>query len=292
MSLGQASFSRLFSSCQGERREVDFHTAGPFDSIMFPVAMALLAVVFLFACSNESDRNGEEPDRVQLLVFAAASLADALDEIKETYEQQQDATLNFSYAGSQTLAQQIASGAPADVFISAGASQAAFLQERDILEGAATDLLTNKLVVITRASDGISIQDLSDLVGATIKRLAIADPAIAPAGRYSQEALTNLGLWESLQPKIVTGQDVRATMAYVESGNADAAMVYATDAAVAGGVVVANVVPQDTYTPVVYPAMIVRSSGHKDAARGFVEYLQGPEATAVFEKYGFTPAGE
>lgn len=244
-------------------------------------AAILISTAFLIGCSG-----GPGAKKDEILVFAAASVTDALNEAAELYEQATGININISYAGSQSLAQQIASGAPAQVFISAGEFPVEFLRGRGLVNSE-VDLISNKLVAITKRS--LDEQSLAVLSSPNIERIALADPDVAPAGAYSREALQAAGLWESLQPKIVLGQDVRATMAFVEAGNADIALVYITDAAVARGVETLDIVPHDSYGPIVYPVVTVKSDDSTEAADTFVQFLLSPDAQEIFHSQGFEP---
>ncbi len=240
----------------------------------------LVAVLFLVGCTDDGG------DRQELLVFAATSLTDAIDEAAEQYERENEVDVQISYAASQALAQQIASGAPASVFVSAGAPPVEFLRERGLV-GAEADLLTNKLVVVTNRT----LEELSPnaLTSPTIERIAIAAPDIAPAGAYGREALKSAGLWEPLQPKIVTAPDVRAAMAFVEAGNASVGIVYATDAVIARGLDTLDIFPHDSYGPIVYPVVTVASDERSEVADDFVQFLLSPAAGEIFRAHGFEP---
>ena len=232
-------------------------------------------------------RAPKEPQ--DLLVFAAASLAGALGDIEDAFEESGSAGVTISYGGSQMLAQQIASGAPADVIISAGGPPVDFLDRKGMLEPERADILANRLVVVVRSSAVLQIDSLQQLRAPEMRRIAIAEPALAPAGRYARESLERLGLWDALQPKMVFGADVRATLAYVESGNADAALVYATDARAARSIRVLDIVPQDSYSGVVYPAAVVKGRPSKTAALTFLDFLRSPTSREIFRVYGFEP---
>ena len=229
-------------------------------------------------------------DGDELLVFAAASLADALEEIGERFEEEAGTRVAFSFGGSQALAQQVASGAPADVFVAAGRQPLDFLDSRgavDTVEGA---VVHNELVVAVR-EDSKALGSISDLAGPAVGRVAIADPGLAPAGIYAREALRSLGLWESLRPSLVFGADVRAALAYLESGNVDAALVYATDAREAPGVKALDIVPPDSYPSIAYPAAVLEGSESRDAAIGFLRFLKSDAARGIFERHGFRTTG-
>ena len=243
---------------------------------------ALLAVAALLAgCSDGADGGREE-----LLVFAATSLTDAFDEAVALYERENDVDVQTSYAASQVLAQQIASGAPASVFVSAGAPPVAFLRERGLV-GEEVNLLTNKLVVVT--NQALAERSPAAFMSPDIERIALAAPDIAPAGAYGREALKAAGLWESLQEKIVTAPDVRAAMAFVEAGNADIGIVYATDAVIARGLDTVDIFPHESYGPIVYPVVTVASDERNEAADDFVQFLIGAEAGDIFRSHGFEP---
>ena len=245
-------------------------------------AVLTLALTLLTGCAR--------PDGDELLVFAAASLADALEEIGERFGEETDTKVVFSFGGSQALAQQIASGAPADVFVAAGRPPMDFLVSRNAVDVVEDAVVHNELVVAVR-EDSKAPGSMSDLVGPAVGRVAIADPGLAPAGIYGREALRRLGLWELLLPALVFGADVRAALAYLESGNVDAALVYATDAREAPGVRALDIVPPDSYTPIEYPAAVLEDSENRGAALAFVRFLKSDAAQRIFERHGFRTTG-
>ena len=249
-----------------------------------PVIWAVTLVGLLTGCSLTRDQPEE------LLVFAAASLADALGEIEDAFEEERRVGIAISYGGSQMLAQQIASGAPANIFISAGESPVDFLIERELLDPEVSDLLTNRLVVAVRVGGTVRLESVEQLSTSLVERVALANPELAPAGRYARESLEKLGLWDELQPKLVFGADVRATLAYLESGNVEAALVYVTDARAGRNVEVLDIVPNDSYSRIVYPAAVVKVSSEKEGVKPFLEFLQGATAQEIFRKHGFEPA--
>ena len=232
-------------------------------------------------CSSRSPTSGD------LLVFAAASVARAMSDIGSAYERQHGYGVAFSFGASQSMAQQIARGAPADVFISAGRFPMDFLAARGGVVGSEVDILANELVLVVRP--GMELDSLGDLVASRVELVAIASPDLAPAGRYAREALQRLGIWDALQDKLVVGADVRATLTYVETGNVDAALVYVTDARTASGVVVLDVVPPESYAPIVYPAAVVSTTNDRGRARSFLAFLKGDQASGIFRSHGFKP---
>ncbi len=245
------------------------------------LVLAACVVLSLLACSSD-DGQGD------FLVFAAASLYEPLEEARAAFERDSGISVLVSYGGSQALAQQIVSGAPAALFVPAGVFPVSFVEERVALAREPAPILRNRLVLAVRTGEGARADSIAALADAGVERIAIADPELAPAGRYARESLEHHGVWERIQPKLVFGADVRAALAYVESGNADVALVYATDAASSGPVSVGAVVPEDSHSPIVYPAAVIAGSGQEDSAWKLVEYLRSAEAREVFGRYGFT----
>ena len=195
-------------------------------------------------------------ERSSITVFAAASLADALQPLGEQFEAEHNTDVLFSFGGSTTLAQQIVRGAPADVFVSAGRVPMDHVESAQLLAaGSRADLLGNALALVGPIG-GVDIAAPEDLLREDVGRIAMADPALAPAGVYTQEALEGLGLWEKLQPKLLYGPDVRTALQYAASGSVDAAVVYATDVAGAEGVRMLWRFPDDSHRPVRYPAAV------------------------------------
>ena len=252
---------------------------------MYRVWLIILAPILASAVVGCSPPEESE----ELLVFAAASLANALGEVEQKFEQESQVTVAVSFGASQMLAQQIASGAPAELIISAGVFPVEFLSGKGLVEPEWTELLTNKLVVAIKANAGLRLESIEDLGTSKVGRVAVAGPDVAPAGRYARESLIHLGIWDDIQDKLVIGADVRATMAYIESGNADAALVYATDAAVGRNVLVIDIVPEESYSRVVYPAAIIKDSKRINEATAFLEFLTSAEASAIFRAHGFQP---
>jgi molybdate transport system substrate-binding protein len=220
-------------------------------------------------------------------VLAAASTTNALDEIKAKFAGQSDAEVRISYAASSALAQQIARGAEADLFLSADAKWADHV-ESNAAVAKRRDLLGNRLVIVVPADSKLDLKEPDDLRSAEVQHLALADPEAVPAGRYAKRALTELHLWDGLKGKVAAAEDVRHALTYVETGAAEAGIVYATDAAVSKKVKVVFSIPADLTGPVCYPLLLLRPPADNPAAAAFYDYLGSPEAKRVFEKYGFT----
>ncbi len=245
---------------------------------------ALWLVVVAAGCSSQGQ------DSRDILVFAAASLADVMNQVVDSFERQHGTTVTVSYDGSQALAQQISRGAPADVFISAGAFPMDFLEERGLVSAESTNILTNKLVVVVESDSLEGWASVEQLASPQVERIAIATPELAPAGRYARESLQSLGLWDGLQSKLVFGSDVRVTLAYLEGGNVDAVLVYETDARVADNVTVLDIVPPDSYSRIVYPAAVVLNGDNLEQAQTFLKFLTGEKADEIFRSHGFAPS--
>lgn len=226
----------------------------------------------------------------EILVSAAASLNDSLTEIRALYKQQNPqvkVTLNFG--GSGTLQQQIEQGAPADVFISAGKAQFdALTQKKLLIEESSINLVGNELVLITQ-KDNNDLQSVQDLSKPSVKQIGIGTPESVPAGKYAQESLTALKLWDSLNPKFIRAKDVTQVLNYVETRNVEAGIVYQSDAQASAQVEVVEVLPSSSHEPIVYPAGIVKATKHQEAAQEFLTFLQSSEAQEIFVKYGFQP---
>jgi len=224
----------------------------------------------------------------EILVPAAASLTDVLKEISNGYQAKSKHTVRFNFGPSNGLARQIEEGAPADLFLSADLTQMDNLDKKGRLEpGTRKNLLSNQLVIIVPADSKLAISSPKDLLKGEVKKIALAEPTSVPVGVYSSKYLSDEGLWDQVKPKVVPVQDVRATLASVESGNVEAGFVYKTDAAISKKVKIVYEVPIDKGPKIIYPIAIVKESKRKDAARDFLNYVQSPAAKETFKKYGF-----
>jgi molybdate transport system substrate-binding protein len=225
---------------------------------------------------------------VEVTVFAAASLTDALRDIGRLYEKQTSDKILFNFAASSVLARQIQEGAPADIFFSADEAKMDALDRQDlILKETRKNRLSNSLVIVTCTDSPVDIRVAADLAGPRVKRVALADPKAVPAGIYSKTSLERQGLWKLVEPKVVPTDNVRAALAAVESGNVDAGMVFKSDALISKRVKVACEIPREYCPEVRYPLAVVKESKRVEAARQFVRYLNSDEAGKVFENCGF-----
>ncbi len=219
-------------------------------------------------------------------VFAAASLTDSLRELARDYETQTGTRILLNLGASSTLARQIEEGAPADIFFSADEAKMNHLEREGLLvAGTRRSRLSNSLVGVVLQDGGVSLGSPRDLARPDIKRVALGDPKAVPAGIYAREYLQSQGLWAAVAPKVVGTANVRAALAAVEAGDADASIVYKTDAMISKRVKVAFEVPPDQGPKITYPMALVK--GAKPPAKAFLKFLESERAAVVFERYGF-----
>jgi molybdate transport system substrate-binding protein len=223
-----------------------------------------------------------------LVVSAAASLTNAFTDIGQEFEQRHPGTkILFNFAGSGQLLQQIAKGAPVDVFASADQETMDEAGKQNlIVRGTRENFVRNKLVLVVPTNSTLSIKSLADLGPAAVKRIAVANPDSVPVGRYSKEALEAAKLWATLNGKYITTTNVRQSLDYTARGEVDAGFVYLTDALIMPNRVrVAFVVPLST--EILYPVAVVKGDGNEDRAREFIAYLKRESAQKILQKYGF-----
>ncbi len=224
----------------------------------------------------------------RLLVSAAISLKDALEEVKPLYQRTKpNINITYNFGASGALQQQIENGAPVDIFVSAAQKQMDALASKDaILKDTRSNLLTNSLVlVVPKNSSGItSFRQLTD---SKVKKIAVGEPRSVPAGQYAEEVFKNLGILDQVKPKFVLGNNVRQVLSFVESGNADAGVVYTTDAKASKQVKEVATAAGNLHSPIVYPVAVLKSSKNVSAAKEYVQFLSSNGARSVFQKYGF-----
>lgn len=219
------------------------------------------------------------------LVLAAASLQESMTAAADAWARRGHRRPVLSFAASSVLARQIAAGGQADLFVSADEEWMDFLERRDLIaSGTRAPFLGNRLVLVARGGSPAGPRPL----GAMLRgRIAVADPASVPAGRYAEAALRKLRLWDRAAPQLVRAENVRAALALVERGAAPYGIVYATDARASRRVRVAGVFPQSSHPPIVYPLARLRSAAHPDA-EGFRRFLLSRDGRAIFNRFGFS----
>nr|WP_228035854.1 molybdate ABC transporter substrate-binding protein [Oculatella sp. LEGE 06141] len=224
-----------------------------------------------------------------LLIAAAASLQDALEELDPLFESaNRGITVNYNFAASGPLQQQIEQGAPVDLFISAASRQMDALQGQNlVVANTRRNLLTNNLVLVVPRNSNLGLTGFRQLTNANVRRISLGEPRSVPAGQYAEEVFRNLGILEQLRPKFVYGNSVRNVLGTVESGNADAGVVYTTDARVSDQVRQVATAPSNLHSAIVYPMAVITASQNQPAARTYAQFLTSSPAQAVFRRYGF-----
>ncbi|WEG12374.1 molybdate ABC transporter substrate-binding protein [Pullulanibacillus sp. KACC 23026] len=256
----------------------------------FLLVMLVLTCVIASGCGKEPVKSStpKATKGVELTISAAASMQDALNEVKDAYEKTSPNKLVINFGSSGTLETQIEQGAPVDLFLSAAEDNMKALSDKGLIDPThETDLLKNDLVLIVPKTSSLSIKSLDDLKSDSVKKVGIGIPDSVPAGAYAKEALTNTKDWDAVQPKLVQGKDVRQVLDYVETGNVEAGIVYRTDALISSKVKIAATIPDSEHSPIVYPVGIIKDSKHAKAAQDFYKFLQTDQAGKIFEKYGF-----
>jgi molybdate transport system substrate-binding protein len=228
----------------------------------------------------------------ELVLSVAISMKEAAEEVGRRFtEQHPGVTLRYNFGASGELQKQIEAGAPVDVFISAATRQMDELERAGLLAPDSRRVFAGNVLVAIKPADGVlDLPGPSDLLDRRVQRIAVGNPKTVPAGQYAEESLRALGLWERLKPKLVLGENVRQVLDYVSRGEVAVGVVYATDALTrAGQIRLAFPFPEDTYSPIVYPAAVLKGSRHPDLARAFIALLTGREGQMVIRRLGFEP---
>jgi molybdate transport system substrate-binding protein len=220
-------------------------------------------------------------------VSAAISLTEVLGEVADAYRRAGGGPVTFNFAGSNVLARQILNGAPVDLFVSADDTQMDVVERAGLLAPGTRTVVAANTLVLVAGSRIRAITSAHGLTAPQVRRIAIGDPDGVPAGVYARDYLTRRNLWSALAPKIVPARSVRAALTAVQNGSVDAAFVYATDARIAPGLRVAEVISGPDAPRIVYPAAILRDARHGAAAGRFLSFLQGPETRRILERHGF-----
>jgi molybdate transport system substrate-binding protein len=250
-----------------------------------------LALLFTPACGDSQGAEAGRP-RVELRVYAATSTRDALQALEPTYEREHPVDLVFNFGSSSDLSNQIVAAAKADVFLSADEQEMDEVEQAELVaSGTRRSLLSNQLVVIESA-DGASVLsrpfEPRQLASESVKLLSLGDPATVPAGRYAKAWLEQRGVWSQVSGRVLPGVDVRAALTAVESGAAQAGIVYRTDTARSEKARSVHAVPLEEGPEISYPVAVVAGRPHEAAARAFVAFLASPRGRASFEEQGFT----
>lgn len=264
-------------------------------NIVILVMFCLLTVVFA-GCGNTSQENSSQKIEKQqeVYIIAAASMTDAIKEIGANYEKEHpNVKLTYNFGSSGALQTQIEQGAPADVFISAAQKQMNALDEKGLIDKfTRKDLLENKVVLIVPKDSELALNDFADVATDKVNKIALGEPKAVPVGQYSEEIFSNLKILDAMKQKAVYASDVRQVLGWVETGEVDCGIVYATDAAISDAAISDKVkvlmeAPENTHKPVVYPIAMVNSSKNPDVAKDFIAYLSQDAQKNILAKYGF-----
>ncbi len=266
------------------------------------IGLAIAAVMAFTAagCSaQESAETTEQADKTEIVVFAAASMTDTMNEIAEMYKAvEPDVNIVYNFDSSGTLKTQIQEGADCDIFISAAQKQMNQLdvnggeENTEGLDFVDTDtrfnLVSNSVVLITPVGNPAGVESFEDLASDKVSLIALGNSDV-PVGQYSEEIFNYMGIWDELnsESKITFGSNVREVLAQVEEGAVDCGVVYSTDAATTDMVEVVASAPEGSHQDVTYPAAVLKTSKNPEAAKAFIDYLKTGECTEVFEKAGF-----
>ena len=254
------------------------------------ILISLLAMgVIISGCGGEKKEAAKTAAPVELHVSAAASMTDAMKELTDDYQKKNpDVKLVFNFAASGELQQAIEQGAPVDIFISAAKKQMDALDKGGFLaEGTRKDLLENKVVLIVPKDSKVALAKFEDVLKDDVKKIGLGEPKGVPVGQYSEEIFGKLGILDQVKAKSVYGSNVRQVLSWVDTGEVDAGVVYATDAAISKGNKVICTAPEGSHKPVIYPMAIIKSTKQAEAAKAFTDYMAGADGKKIFEKYGF-----
>ena len=250
--------------------------------------LLLVFSILVAACGNKEKDVTTSDETVKLMISAAISLTDALEEIQALYEDENNVELSFNLGGSGSLAQQIQQGAPVDVFISANQEWMDTLEGADLIIGATREDITgNKLALITGKVSPIDYESIDKISAEDIDQISIGNPESVPAGMYSEQLLNKLDMWDSLKDKLVLAKDVRQVLTYVETGNVDIGFIYESDALTSDGIKVLATAEDGSHDPIIYPATVLKDTKHKKEASDFVTFMASDKAQEILVKHGF-----
>jgi molybdate transport system substrate-binding protein len=253
--------------------------------VIVTITMLILLVA---GCRSSGPQSSGPSNANELTVSAAVSLRDAFNEIAELNEKRTGTKIHFNYGASGALQKQIESGAPVDVFASAGSKQMDDLAAKGlIVPSTRIDFTANSLVLIVSAK-AAGLSSFSDLAKPAVKKVAVGNPKTVPAGQYTEQTLAKLKLLPEIQTKLILGEDVRQVLDYVVRDEVDAGLVYSSDALSAGDKVkVVARAPDDSHDPILYPIAVVKESKQQDAAKKFIDLVMSSEGQSILARHGF-----
>jgi molybdate transport system substrate-binding protein len=260
------------------------------------ISVFIFVVLLIAGCTNKNAEKEstvkpkENNTRTELMISAAISLTDALDEIKTIYEKEHPVALTFNLGGSGSLAQQIQQGVPSDVFISANETWMDTLERENLInKDSRADVAGNNLVLITIELSNMNYQSINELNPDDVDKVAIGNPDSVPAGEYAEQALQQLNVWNELNDdnKLVLAKNVRQVLTYIETGNADIGFVYESDALTSDKINILTTVDKTLHDPIIYPAAVIADTAHEKESADFVAFMNSKQAQQILEKYGF-----
>lgn len=247
--------------------------------------LIFFACILLCACGNQEEGQVKKDEKIILTVSAAASLKNALNDIEKSYEaEHKNIDIKYNYGASGALAQQIMSGAPVDIFFSAAQNKVDDLVKNKAVDKEDTNaLLKNHLVLISE----YKLTSLDDLKEKKIKKIALGNPQLVPAGEYGKQALENKKLYQTLKSKFVFTKDVRQALTYVETGNTEAGIIYSSDLNSKNKIKNILKIQDNLHEPITYPIAKIKDTRHKQETEELYQYLQNEQSKKVYQKYGF-----
>ena len=251
---------------------------------------SLIIVIFTAIVFSSCKFDNPNPPNIEnLTISAAISLKDAFTEIGELYKSKTGKKVNFNFGASGVLQRQIETGAPVDVFASAGEKQMNELAAKDLIDWASRiDFARNSLVLIVPQNSSFNLTNFSELTDSKVQRIAVGNPKTVPAGQYTEQLFEKNNLQTALQPKLILAEDVRQVLDYVVRGEVDAGVVYATDARISNGKVrVAATASESDSEPISYPIAILKNTKQKQSAKDFIDLFFTAEGQNILRKYGF-----
>src|SRR5208337_4468392 len=254
------------------------------------IFLALITVIAFLASSLAFAESPKE-----ITVSAAISLKNAFEEIGKVYQaENRGSKVLFNFGASGDLMQQIAGGAPVDVFASAAQKDMNDAEARGLLSpGTRTNFAANTVVLIVPRSTRVPIKSFGDLQSENVKKIAIGDPRTVPAGRYAEDVLTYYKMTAGIKDKLIFTENVRQVLDYMARGEVDAGVVYSTDAMIRiNEVAIAATAPETSHKPVVYPIAVVKTSQNAELAKAFIALVTSPEGERILAKYGFKPVAK
>ena len=248
-------------------------------------------ILLITGCASSKPVSLAPPPIIEINVSAAMGLKEALTDIQKEYAiVRPNVKIVYNYAAAGALQAQIEQDAPADVFLSAAVRPMDELQKKNLLKlETRKNLVGNQLVLIVPKDSTLNLKDFKDLMQPAVQHFGLGAPETVPAGEYGIEVLKSLGIWETVKGKAVLGKDVRTLLAYAETGNAEASIVFSTVAATSDKVKIVSAAPQGSHQPIIFLGAVLAVSKQSKAAEEFLNYLASPEGMKGFMKYGFTP---